>query len=305
MKRVIGKTVLYTSILALLASAGWFAYNRWDDNRAGQNAALITEGILGQIRRPVSVLGAEPEPDGGPFGPGAAEDDKLAESIPKSVEFDGELYIGILSIPSLSLELPVNKELHEAALKNSPCRYTGGFSGSLVISAHNYRNHFGALSSLLYGDTAAITDVGGNEHQYMVKRVEILHEAEVDAMVNSPYDLTLFTCTRSRTERVAVRFMKTGLNGDRVIEVEPGAPKAPNFRINYRDETIRIRKGYLYSTDGGASFVEVTEARGVMLDISDNITNGTNIYIRKAATIRRPASHPQIIRPGPREPRGA
>jgi sortase A len=295
MKRVIGRITIYIGVFAILASAGWMLYNHWEDNRAGANSELILRGLSDQIRRPVSALGTEPSPD----TPSVTEpeNEEKQESAPQTIEFDGELYIGILTIPALSLELPVNKELREAALKNSPCRYTGSFSNALVISAHNYRNHFGGLSSLSRGDTAFITDVNGDVHQYTVERTEILHESEVEAMVNNLYDLTLFTCTRSRTERVTVRFSKTRINGDVFIETQPGAPRAPRLRINYRNETLRIRRGYLYSADGGTSFTEVTERRGITLDVSQNIANGTPIYIIKAAEGRRPASHPQIIRP--------
>jgi len=264
MKRRIGKIVLFFSIMAFLSAAGIVVFNLWGEYRAAQASQNITR----QIRK----LDVQPM------------------AAAQLIEIDGEYYIGILSIPALSLELPVNNTLDYDRLEESPCRYTGDFSGSLVISAHNFEHHFRGISTLSYGDMAIITDAAGREHEYRVELMETLSESDVDAMVNSPYDLTLFTCTPGRTERVTVRFT-------RVQEEAAGnAPRAPNYRINYRTETIRLRKGALYSTDG-VDFTEVTEEKGITLDVSDCITYGISIHIKRAATEKRPASHPQIIVP--------
>jgi sortase A len=305
MRRVLGKILLYAGILAVISSAGLSAYAYLDENRTRNNAARTTVELSERIQRAGRLVPERVRRDAETGETNVETIVEFPEANPEEnplrvIEIDGELYIGILAIPSLSLELPINKELRESSLKDSPCRYTGDLSGSLVISAHNYKNHFGALHTLSAGDTAIITDAAGDLHQYTVEHTELLHETDVDAMINSPYDLTLFTCTRSRTERVTVRFSKTRLNGGAVIASEPDAPKAPNLRINYRNETIRIRKGYSYSADGGVSFTDVTARRGITLDVSDNITSGVPIYIRRSAANGLPASHPQIITPSPR-----
>jgi sortase A len=78
----------------------------------------------------------------------------------------------------------------------------------MVIGAHNYRNHFGRLGSLKFGDVVIIVDSRGDEHRYVVESVTTLNETEVTAMINSPFDLTLFTCTPDRKDRVTVRLIK-------------------------------------------------------------------------------------------------
>ena len=40
-------------------------------------------------------------------------------------ELDGEQYIGVLELPTLSLTLPVQSQWSYPALKVSPCRYAG------------------------------------------------------------------------------------------------------------------------------------------------------------------------------------
>ena len=76
----------------------------------------------------------------------------------------------------------------------------------------------------------------------------------------------------------------------------PNAPEAPNYTIDYKKEILKIRKGYSYSADNGITFV-TAEDGGIVLDVSESITNGTPIYIQKAATTLRPASNVQILTP--------
>ena len=45
----------------------------------------------------------------------------------------------------------------------------------------------------------------GNVFRYEVASIETLHAAAVEDMVESDFDLTLFTCNPSGTARIAVR----------------------------------------------------------------------------------------------------
>ncbi|MCL2003409.1 MAG: sortase [Oscillospiraceae bacterium] len=292
MRQALGKIILYIGVAAILLSAGLSAYAYLDENRAKNSAAQTAWALTERIRRDKTArageLGAAPvntaeSPD---------EDADGGEGVPERIEIGGETYIGVLSIPALSLELPVNSEFSEAALKNAPCRYTGNFAGGLVVGAHNYKHHFGELSRLSYGDAVVVTDANGTEHWYTVVLVEILPETDIDARINSPYALTLFTCTKGRTERITVRCA-----AGRPEDAARGATKAPSYRINYIRETVSLRKGALYSTDGGASFTAVTEAGGVTLDVSGLITGGAPVFIKKAATNRQPESGVQTVMP--------
>ena len=124
----------------------------------------------------------------------------------------GKAYIGTLEIPKLDLRLPVMSDWDYPSLKIAPCRYYGSaYSGDLVISAHNYESHFGLLKQLMPGDTVRFTDVNGNLFAYSVANQELLQLDQVEAMRESGYELTLFTCTVGGASRVTVRCVQTGV----------------------------------------------------------------------------------------------
>ena len=105
------------------------------------------------------------------------------------------------------MELPVNNEWSYEKLKDTPCRYAGEISDSLVICAHDYNSHFGRISRLIKNDKLIITDTKGEKHWYNVELIVNLKGTDIDAMVNNPYALTLFTCTPDGKMRVVVRCM--------------------------------------------------------------------------------------------------
>lgn len=290
MKRKVGFFFLFACIAAITLSAGLMAYNIWIENIAYEKAIMTAQALYEQIQNPKVMPG----------------DDYYGELSVKNatplIEISGEYYLGILNIPALSLKLPINSEYDDKRMEDSPCRYVGDLSGSLVICAHNYKRHFGGIKNLANGDIITITDATGYEHNYTVELVTTLHGSEVEAMINNPYDLTLFTCTKSRTDRVTVRCVKAEdetLDNETeapIIADDPNAPNAPNFKIDYTHETIKLRKGYLYSMDG-IDFTEITETSNIAIDVSASITKSAPIYIKKGAAGNRPISKTQIITP--------
>jgi len=130
------------------------------------------------------------------------------------VVIDGQKYIGLLSIPTLGLNLPVNNDLTLAQLRKTPCRYYGEESAdNLIIAAHNYNTHFGKIGALKPGDSVNLTDAGGVTQAYAVSEILTLPGNAADEMKRpGDWDLTLFTCNYAGTERVTVRCIK----GDRV-----------------------------------------------------------------------------------------
>lgn len=128
--------------------------------------------------------------------------------MPK-MEIGGRLYVGTLNIPVLGLELPVMDDCTISGLKIAPCRWSGSiYKDNMVICAHNYQRHFGMLKNLSQGDAVTFTDSAGNLFRYWVAVVETLNPEEVEAMENSEYDLTLYTCTVGGQTRVTVRCMR-------------------------------------------------------------------------------------------------
>lgn len=200
------KKLTAIGLLLIAAALCITAYNLWDSYRAG----LAADAALRQLAI------AEPVPM-----PDAAEPDEDPQEIeyPDYIlnpEMDmptqminGNAYIGVLKFPTLNRELPVLSEWSYPLLKVAPCRYSGtAYMDNLVIAAHNYRKHFGPLSALHFGDSVSFTDMDGNEFLYEVQEVEVLQPTAIEEMTESPYDLTLFTCTLGGQSRLAVRCEK-------------------------------------------------------------------------------------------------
>ena len=213
--RIWGKIMICAGVLILLVSAGLLAYNIWDNNRVAGSTARVTRLLFEQIEvnkknhdpgaDPVDDVQAE---DGLPLEQSQDDDNHDTENKPILVELDGEKYIGILSIPALSLELPINYSWDYNKLKKTPCRYAGGINDSLVIAGHNYRNHFNPLTRLRNGDSVKLTDMAGVEHFYIVEKTETMSATDISGMLDNSYDLTLFTCNYSGMARVAVRCVR-------------------------------------------------------------------------------------------------
>ena len=147
-----------------------------------------------------------PSPEPTPT-PAPAPTGKLYERVP-GMEMPGEKvngheYIGTLSIPSLGLKVPVQRNWSYENLSVSPCRYSGSaYAGNLTIIAHTY--HFGKLSSLALDATITFTDMENNVFRYVVREKNTISPNDANEIAHSGYDLTLVTCTLSGTKRVAV-----------------------------------------------------------------------------------------------------
>ena len=150
----------------------------------------------------------EPTPSPEPTStPTPAPTGKLYERV-SGIEMPGEKvngheYIGTLSIPSLGLKVPVQRNWSYENLSVSPCRYSGSaYADNLAIIAHTY--HFGKLSSLALDATVTFTDMENNVFRYVVREKNTISPNDANEIAHSGYDLTLVTCTLSGTKRVAV-----------------------------------------------------------------------------------------------------
>lgn len=179
----------------VLAALSLFLWNQRENNEAGTSAEKILPQVIEQIETPGAGQEVEEPSYPDPYDPTMTE-----------VEIDGYAYVGVLSIPSLELELPVMSEWDYTRLKIAPCRYAGSTkTDDLVICAHNYTRHFGPIRNLTPGDTVTFTDMDGVVWQYQVTVVDILAPTDVEDMTAGGYDLTLFTCTYGGASRVTVR----------------------------------------------------------------------------------------------------
>lgn len=203
-----GWILMSVGLLLLAAALALVGYNIWDTQRAAQVADQVLEQLVPVIPEPVPVEAVQPEaaPSEGPQEV-EIPDHVLNPNMDMPVQkVDGNGYIGVLEISSLSLSLPVMSEWSHGNLKAAPCRYAGSvYTDDMVIAAHNYRGHFGALPRISVDSEIRFTDVDGNVFFYRVAGLETLSATAVEEMTCGEWDLTLFTCTMNGQSRLTVR----------------------------------------------------------------------------------------------------
>lgn len=186
-KLILGRLLMILGGLLVLSGGLLLLYNRSLENAAEKASDEALLKVQQQIE----------------YGRSAAEGTR--QPI-QQLELDGERYLGVLSMPTLELELPVQADWSYEKLKNTPCVYSGSIQdGELVILSHNYRRHFGPIDRLRPGDEIKLTDAAGKEFLYTVDELLVLDAAEVDDMIDSGYDLSLFTCNYDGKARITVR----------------------------------------------------------------------------------------------------
>ena len=219
--RKAGIAFVVTGVVLLLAALLFLLYLEW------RNAAeeKKNSGIYDEIHRLIEQQKAETEPEASPMPelqfhvpaetvrleetdaavPG--ESAVPVESTPPEtvVTIDGNGYLGLLELPSLELSMPILADWDYEKLNIAPCRHFGSAAGNdLVIAGHNYRRHFLYLYKLAIGDDVRFTTMDGTAYDYIVLEKRTLNADEVDTVLYSEYDLILYTCTYSGTERTAV-----------------------------------------------------------------------------------------------------
>ena len=215
--------LLGVGLLLLFLAAAWSGYNILDARRADRAAQNTVEQLqqeIAQKQNEKEQLEAEEEEEetaeSAETSADTAEPDPTA-SLPDYVlhpdmempvmKIDGNYYIGVLTIPSLDLSLPVMEDWDDEKLKISPCRYAGSlYQKNLVIAGHNYQRHFNGIRTLPIGSEIQFNDADGNEFQYTVVASDVMNPEEKDRMLeDGAWDLTLFTCNYGLGTRYAVR----------------------------------------------------------------------------------------------------
>lgn len=126
----------------------------------------------------------------------------------KVLNINGFNYIGYLVIPSLDINLPITANYTEESLKISPSLYYGSVNKNMIICGHAYKSQFKYLYQLKTGDKVIFTDINNNTYVYEVVLIEEIKQNEINKMLNSEFDLTLYTCTFNNLSRVTVRCKK-------------------------------------------------------------------------------------------------
>ena len=190
MSKKIGVAALAVGAMLILSALLLLFHNWREAAQAGQEAG----NVLSELESAIGAHDAE-TPETAP-----ADTSELPVEIVNGYE-----YIGYVEIPLLELKLPVMSEWSYEQLRISPCRQSGSsYTDDLVIAAHNYSTHFGRLKELSIGDAVIFTDMDGVVNTYCVKKLETVAPDDVDTVLNSGFDLVLYTCTKGGQTRVTV-----------------------------------------------------------------------------------------------------
>lgn len=191
MKAKRGAVWINAGLLLIAAALFLSAYNEWESHEARDSARQV----IAQLCDELPTEAGEP----------TTLPDVRREMPVKTI--NGRDYIGVLSIPSLELELPVISQWDYPALKVAPCRYSGSlYQDNLIICAHNYASHFGKLKELQPGDIVLFTDMDEHVVTFQMVERETLNPMDAEGMEAGDWDLTLFTCTIDGQTRVTIRF---------------------------------------------------------------------------------------------------
>ena len=212
MKRRAGMICMILGAVLIGAALSLFLHNEWDSARAEERAEQVLEQMQKQTEDDAEEE-TEDENISGEETERTEQENALADTDDfgkEIISIDGNDYIGWISIPSISLELPVMAQWSEEGLKTAPGRYAGSLAeDNLVIAGHNYRRHFSPIKWLDPGTEVLFTDAEERVRYYEIEETEELLPDQVDAMITKTekdtWDLTLFTCTTSGQARCAVR----------------------------------------------------------------------------------------------------
>ena len=181
------KYLIILGILCILLSITLYIKNKYQELDTGKKS----KEILDIIETKINVSDKE---------------EKKSNTEDLVLNISGYDYIGVISIPSLNIKLPIMRETDYDRLAISPCKYYGNITtNDLVLCAHDYVNQFGKISNLKEDDIVIITDVLGNNYVYKVVLTEELNPTDITNMIDSPFDLTLYTCSYGALKRITVR----------------------------------------------------------------------------------------------------
>lgn len=196
-----GSILIALGICLLVGALGLTVYNMYDEVRAGEAA----QNTLVLLQEQIAATTASHEPTNIPTSLPQYVITPEIEMPTAGIDDNG--YIGILSIPSQGLELPVLAQWSDKGLKVAPARFSGSvYTGDMIVAGHNYDSHFGRIPDMKLGDTAYFTDIDGNRFAYEMIDWLVLGPDDAEALEAGDWDLTLFTCTWGGAERITLRF---------------------------------------------------------------------------------------------------
>ena len=218
-KRVRGWLCIAMGIVMLCAAGGLYLRNEQQDKLAGETSALLLEMMQEEIMHnqeqpavpeessePIPEPTPEPAPSAEPIPELPLEDVSDEEPPPPVMELSGYSLLGILTAPSVEVELPILDDWNYTLLQVAPCRYSGSIAeGNLILLGHNFKSHFDSLQNIAVDDPVEFISTDGTLHRYTVAEIELLHKYDVDKLERDEYALTFFTCTKGGEHRLVIR----------------------------------------------------------------------------------------------------
>ena len=181
-----GQKLICVGALFILIAFGILIKNKYEDYLAGEESVEALE-ILNKYIDEVENNNL----------------DSSEQLVIKNI--NGYDYAAIITIPSIGLELPVLSDWDYTKLKKAPCIYYGSISeNNLIILGHNYRSHFGSLSKLEEKDKIVIKDLNSNKYIYEVVSKTVIDPHNSEEVIETGFDLTIFSCYSSGTQRIVV-----------------------------------------------------------------------------------------------------
>ena len=200
-KNKIANVCIVAGIICIFAALALAILNEYENKAAYQGSQRILD-ILSSTNGIQSDGVNDEYSEAGDSGTTATNVSGMYEMPTREIE--GNEYIGYVSFNDTCL--PVMSDWDYTKLKLAPCRYSGSLKEhNLVIAGHNYRDGFRALKNLKTGDLVYFNALNGKIYQYEVDTLEVLEPTEIEAMTDSQWDLSLYTCTYEGKLRFTVR----------------------------------------------------------------------------------------------------
>lgn len=205
-----GRFLIVSGAVLIIAALSLVLYNYRHESQCKK----AMDNVLVRLEKEIPD---EPQVNSSPFDvfdvPEEQEDEVGEDTeTEETVELDGSIYLGTLSLPAVDQKFPVIKGWSYGDMNIAPCQYAGTRAGrDLIICAHNYTGFFDKLGNLNSGDEVIFTDINGNDFYYEVSYSELISGWDTNAMfrgAKEDWDLTLFTCTWSGYSRVTVRCVR-------------------------------------------------------------------------------------------------
>ena len=151
-------------IVLILSGIGLISYNLITDYISGKNSKEVLKELEVQLEEKIPPTDSD-----------IIDVNKEMDTI----DVNGNKYIGIISIPSVDIKLPVINEYSKQNIKIAPVLYKGSiYKNNAIIIAHNTQSHFRKIQNLNIGDKVTFIDVNGNEFNYEVIKKENISEKD-------------------------------------------------------------------------------------------------------------------------------